>query len=117
MLSIGHGQLSRRCLVLTTGPDDAIDRTQGELGGAGIDVLEVEQMDDFVRGLADTPNLHLSPHAAWYSTEAAVRCTLSPSVGTLSGVSDHSFSSPFGAFCRVSEASADVSWLLHTRRS
>ena len=38
-------------------------------------MLEVEQMDDFVRGLADTPNLHLSPHAAWYSTEAAVRRT------------------------------------------
>ena len=52
---------------------NAVDRAQGELGGAGIDVLEVEQMDDFVRGLADTPNLHLSPHAAWYSTEAAVR--------------------------------------------
>ena len=82
MLSIGHGPLSRRCLVLTTGPDDAADRAQGELGGAGIDVLEVEQMDDFVRGLADTPNLHLSPHAAWYSTEAAVRRTLSPSVCT-----------------------------------
>ena len=54
---------------------NAVDRAQGELGGAGIDVLEVEQMDDFVRGLADTPNLHLSPHAAWYSTEAAVRRT------------------------------------------
>ena len=65
---------------------NAVDRAQGELGGAGIDVLEVEQMDDFVRGLVDTPNLHLSPHAAWYSTEAAVRRTLSPSVCTVSGV-------------------------------
>ena len=85
MLSISHGQLSRWCLGCDKPPDDAFDRAQGELGGAGIDVLEVEQMDDFVRGLADTPNLHLSPHAAWYSTEAAVRRTLSPSVGTFPG--------------------------------
>lgn len=41
------------------------------LGGAALDVLEVEQMDDFVRGMADTPGIFLSPHAAWFSTEAA----------------------------------------------
>ena len=44
---------------------------ENRLGGAGIDVLEVEQMDDFVRDLAGTQNLFLSPHAAWFSAEAA----------------------------------------------
>jgi hypothetical protein len=32
--------------------------------------LEVEKMDEFVRDLAGTRNLYLSPHAAWYSEEA-----------------------------------------------
>ena len=39
---------------------------ENRLGGAGIDVLEVEQMDDFVRGLAGTQNVrtHQPPRRA-----------------------------------------------------
>jgi lactate dehydrogenase-like 2-hydroxyacid dehydrogenase len=44
----------------------------GRLAGAGIDVLDVEQIDEYVTALAQTPNLELSPHCAWYSEEAAL---------------------------------------------
>jgi D-3-phosphoglycerate dehydrogenase len=59
---------SRGALVDLAALDEALQ--SGQVGAAGLDVLEDEPTPDLTRRLFARPNVVLTPHLAWYSIEA-----------------------------------------------
>lgn len=50
--------------------------TEGQIGAAGLDVLEKEPMEESnpLRAIQDSTRLIITPHLAWASVEARARC-------------------------------------------
>jgi glycerate dehydrogenase len=68
LLNLGRGPIIEEQALA-----DALEN--GEIAGAGIDVLDVEPMreDNPLKGIKDSQKLIITPHIAWASIEARVR--------------------------------------------